>query len=142
MTGRLALKVSLLLSAAFMWSAMSDTPWQAVPVQEDYNSGAYLYRAFCASCHGESGKGDGPVADLSERRPSDLTILSTRAGGVFPRVRVLGILDGTAAVRGHEPPAMPNWTRVLRRTEGDDERVVRKRLDALVSHVETLQGKN
>jgi hypothetical protein len=28
----------------------------------DYASGVYLFRTFCASCHGVSGKGDGPIA--------------------------------------------------------------------------------
>jgi hypothetical protein len=36
---------------------------------------------------------------------------------------------------------MPNWRNVLRTTEGDDERVVRRRLEALVDHVATLQQK-
>ena len=30
------------------------------PARQDYNSGEYLYRTFCASCHGESAKGDVP----------------------------------------------------------------------------------
>lgn len=42
-------------------------PHDAVP------SGRTLYLANCASCHGESGRGDGPrAADLS-RSPTDLT---------------------------------------------------------------------
>jgi mono/diheme cytochrome c family protein len=139
MANRIAIAGGLVLSALVFWSAASATHGQKTPPREDYNSGAYLYRAFCASCHGDSGRGDGPVASLSEPRPADLTVLSERAGGVFPRARVMSALDGTSKLAGHDAPAMPNWSRVLRRTEGDDERVVRRRLEALVSHVESLQ---
>jgi mono/diheme cytochrome c family protein len=37
--------------------------------------GATLYAAHCASCHGEHGGGDGPLADGMEPRPSTLTAL-------------------------------------------------------------------
>ena len=138
MGDRTMLLGGVFLSAALGWAALS-TPPQTTPAREDYNSGAYLYRAFCASCHGERGRGDGPVADLTDPRASDITVLQRNAGGVFPRVRVLGVLDGSVRLKGHDGPAMPNWSRVLRKTEGDDERIVRKRLEAIVAHVESLQ---
>jgi mono/diheme cytochrome c family protein len=34
--------------------------------------GALLYQRYCASCHGESGKGNGPDAPFFESRPRDL----------------------------------------------------------------------
>lgn len=114
-------------------------PLQDRPPREDYNSGAYLYRTFCASCHGETGRGDGPVADIADRRPSDLTVLSRNNGGAFPRREVTAVLENLAPLPGHAAPAMPKWGDVLRRTEGDDELVIRQRIDALVSHVESLQ---
>ena len=78
------------------------------PARQDYNSGEYLYRTFCASCHGESAKGDGPVSDILRRRPPDLTAIATPGGGVF------------------------------RSTEGD-EATARKRIDALVRYLESIQ---
>lgn len=129
-----------LAAAATVPSAESAAPGQARQ-GEDYNSGAYLYKAFCASCHGEHGRGDGPVADLTEPHASNLTLLQSRAGGVYPRAQVRAVLDGTTQLKGHDGPAMPNWSRVLRSTEGGDERVLQKRLDAIVTHVETLQVK-
>jgi mono/diheme cytochrome c family protein len=125
--------------------AVSRTPAfaQSAPQErQDHNSGAHLYREFCASCHGESGKGDGPLSDIARVRPSDLTSLTRHHGGVFPRARVLSYLDGTKPVAAHDRTAMPKWHDVLARLEGGDERAVRRRLDALVSHVESLQGKN
>jgi hypothetical protein len=81
------------------------------------------------------------VADLADRRPSDLTVIARRHGGTYPREEVLAVLENVRPVAGHEAPAMPNWRNVLRTTEGDDERVVRRRLEALVDHVATLQQK-
>jgi mono/diheme cytochrome c family protein len=128
-------------SAALAWPATVPGPGQQRPAREDYSSGAYLYRTFCATCHGETGKGDGPVADIADRRPSDLTVLTRNNGGTYPRDRVISVLENVAPLPGHEPPAMPNWRNVLKTTEGSDERVIRKRLEALADHVGTLQQK-
>lgn len=141
MTKVLAFGAGVLLSAVLAWPARSAQPSQERPPREDYNSGAYLYRAFCASCHGEAGKGDGAVADIADRRPADLTLLSRDNGGTFPRDRVIRVLERVEPLAGHDPPAMPNWSNVLRATEGSDARVVRKRLEALADHVGTLQQK-
>ena len=123
----------LVTVCATVWAAVPQTP-----EREDYNSGAYLYRAFCASCHGETGRGDGPVADLGPR-PSDLTRLSATHGGVFPRADVRAALDGTRPLPGHQTSAMPKWREVLRQTERVDERTLNARIDGLVSHIESLQ---
>ena len=131
----------VLVSATLVWSATAAGPWQQRPPREDYSSGAYLYRAFCATCHGETGKGDGPVADIADRRPADLTILRRNNGGTYPRDRVLRVLENVEPIPGHEPPAMPNWRNVLKTTEGGNERVIRTRLEALADHVGTLQEK-
>jgi mono/diheme cytochrome c family protein len=141
MTKLLVMGAGVLVSAAFTWSAFAADPLQERPPREDYNSGAYLYRAFCATCHGETGKGDGPVADIADRRPSDLTVLTRNYGGTYPHDRVMRVLENAEPIPGHEPPAMPNWQNVLKTTEGGDERVIRKRLQALVEHVGTLQQK-
>jgi mono/diheme cytochrome c family protein len=117
------------------FAALSDA--QNAP-RQDYTSGEFLYRSFCASCHGPTGKGDGPVADLGPR-PSDLTRLTATHGGVFPRALVRTALEGTRRVDGQLSGAMPNWHDVLKKTEGADERTISTRIDALVTHVESLQ---
>lgn len=129
---------SLLLLTLAAIAAWALSPAAQNVTREDYTSGAFMYRTFCASCHGASGKGDGPVADLGPR-PSDLTRLSATHGGVFPRADVRASLDGTRRVPGHDTGAMPNWREVLRKTERADERTINARIEALVSHVESLQ---
>lgn len=113
----------------------------AQPPPQDYNSGEYLYRVFCASCHGARGAGDGTVADLLRVRPANLTAIAASNGGVFPRDRVYTAVDGRQTVNGHGPGQMPIWGDVLKVTEGQDEAVIRKRINALVSYLETIQRK-
>lgn len=74
------------------------------------SAGAELYSTHCASCHGELGLGDGPLADGSKPRPADLTRLPSAAldpsylhyriaegGAFFPYMstmpRLAGVLD-------------------------------------------------
>jgi mono/diheme cytochrome c family protein len=105
----------------------------------DYSSGPYLYRTFCASCHGEAGGGDGPVADLLRVPAPDLRTIRARSGGSFPRARIIAIVDGRTPVPGHGRGEMPVWGDVLRITEGQDERTIAARIAALVTHLESLQ---
>jgi mono/diheme cytochrome c family protein len=72
-------------------------------------SGEELYQRFCASCHGRSGYGDGPVAASFKVMIPDLTRLSQRAGGRFPAKRVLEIIDGRAVLPAHGTRPMPVW---------------------------------
>jgi mono/diheme cytochrome c family protein len=52
------------------------------------------FRLYCSNCHGESGRGDGPKTfGLSGPAP-DLTGLSERNGGEFPKERLRAIIDG------------------------------------------------
>lgn len=79
--------------------------------QSEKDFGKAEYAAKCASCHGLSGKGDGPLSRTGEltRRPSDLTTLSKRNGGVFPAQRVYEIIDGRTEVGAHGLRDMPVW---------------------------------
>ena len=67
---------------------------QERPQKQDYNSGEYLHRTHCASCHGQTGRGDGPAASTFQKPLPDLATLSSRAGGQFPRAEVTRIIDG------------------------------------------------
>jgi mono/diheme cytochrome c family protein len=107
----------------------------------DYDSGEYLFRTHCASCHGQSGRGDGPAATTFQRSLSDLTTLTLRAGGNFPRAEVTRVVNGQQKTTGHAPGDMPEWGRVLRSLEGDD-RTARRQIDAIVRHLESMQQKN
>ena len=65
------------------------------------DQGMGLYRAWCQSCHGESAKGDGPMADLMTIVPPDLTQLAAANDGVFPVFRVVRQIDGRDPMLAH-----------------------------------------
>ena len=57
-------------------------------------SGRALYGDYCAVCHGDGGRGDGPAAAGMTPPPVDLTVLSRAHGGTFPLVAVMSYVDG------------------------------------------------
>jgi len=61
--------------------------------------GRALYQEFCVSCHGESGRGDGPAAPGLDRKVPDLTLISARNGGTYPLADVLSTIDGYSRAR-------------------------------------------
>lgn len=106
-------------------------------------SGSYLFRTYCASCHGSAARGDGPLADSMRRRPPDLTQIATRNKDVFPGDLVFQIIDGRQKVRGHGGPDMPVWGDAFARSaEGGGEDAVRARIRDLVKFLEGIQMKS
>ncbi len=71
--------------------------------------GHVLYEALCASCHGTTGKGDGPVAATLSTRPSNLRLLSARYGSPLPADQIAQFIDGRVDVKAHGPRDMPVW---------------------------------
>lgn len=90
-----------LLSASFAPALAEDEPIEALGKKEFIRS--------CAACHGESAKGDGPVADLLLVRPADLTRIRERHGGEFPASWVYRVIDGRNEIRPHGGSGMPIW---------------------------------
>lgn len=48
----------------------------------------------CASCHGDTGRGDGPLATDLGVPAADLTRIAARRDGVWPLLEVMAIVDG------------------------------------------------
>jgi hypothetical protein len=106
------------------------------------------FNLYCAGCHGETGIGDGPIIDTLEKRPADLTTLAQRNGGVFPRERVLRVIDGREEVKQHGSRDMPVWGEWFKLEAGEglggaegSEKQVRLRIEKMVDYLETLQRK-
>ncbi|MBE0414380.1 cytochrome c [Yoonia sp.] len=75
---------------------------------EEPMDGRTAYLVDCAGCHGPDGRGDGPDArDLAVVSP-DLTRISARNGGTFPRNRVMSTIDGLNRA-AHFSAAMPEF---------------------------------
>ena len=75
--------------------------------------GVSLFRAYCAPCHGDAARGDGPRALELTQTPADLTGIAARNGGLFIDDAVAAYIDGRAFVEAHGPTDMPVWGRIL-----------------------------
>jgi mono/diheme cytochrome c family protein len=105
-------------------------------------SGAQLFQRFCASCHGPSGYGDGPVADSLKVAIPDLTQLAKRSGGRFPDDRVREIIDGRAVLPSHGTRPMPVWGYELEAQVPADQpgrATAQTLIDRLVDHLRSIQ---
>ena len=78
-------------------------------------SGADEYYRLCAVCHGEGGRGDGPMARVLKTPPPNLTLLAKNNGGHFPFLRVLEMIDGRSMIEAHGSRDMPIWGESLTR---------------------------
>src|SRR5690606_5378083 len=76
---------------------------------EEKSYGEVEYLNLCAMCHGESGIGDGPLANDLYKHPADLTRLSARNGGEFPYWLVFATIDGRHAADQRDYRDMPIW---------------------------------
>jgi len=103
-------------------------------------SGQEMFRAYCASCHGVEGAGDGPAAPALKMPPTDLTSLSRKNGGTFPAMRVRNsIKDGAPPEHGSKE--MPVWGPILSSVSGDNSGVVDQRVSNLVKYLQSIQVK-
>jgi mono/diheme cytochrome c family protein len=118
-------------------------PWQS-PSAEAIAQGKADFNKYCAPCHSESGKGNGPeVKVIPGIKPKDLTTIAARNGGVFPYRDVEATIDGRKLVPGHKRLDMPFWGVNFQQPEQEftpaSEAKARKRIDAIVDYVATLQ---
>ena len=120
--------------------------WALTPLER----GRIEYDHQCASCHGTTAKGDGPLRPFLVKAPSDLTTLAQRQGGQLHEQQLREMIDG----RGMQEPGphgsreMPVWGQRFREDAQQTrmgrwkpERQVRQRLDALVAYLQSVQVK-
>jgi mono/diheme cytochrome c family protein len=107
---------------------------------EQNESGDSLYRTYCSSCHGPSGRGDGAVAPFLKVPPANLAQIAKRNNGVFPSERVYQIIDGREVVKTHGASQMPIWGDAFSKsTSGSDAASVAAKIKALVEHLASTQ---
>lgn len=106
-------------------------------------SGAEMYERLCASCHGASGHGDGPVSSLIKIRVPDLTRIAQRDGGEFPAEDIRRTIDGRFDRPAHGPRDMPVWGWQFYDSASSDDAAERARVDSmigrLVEHLRSIQ---
>ncbi len=122
---------------------------------DDIDLGKREYMSNCATCHGLTGRGDGPylqfMMDGEYVVPTlpDLTVLARNNGGVFPSDRVREVIDGRLELKAHGPRDMPIWgidygkeaAEYYRQVfqVSDAETFVRARIGALVAYIRSIQ---
>lgn len=105
-------------------------------------TGEQLFQRFCASCHGLSASGNGPVAPYLTVPVPDLTLLAKRANGSFPAASVREIIDGRAVLPAHGTRPMPVWGYELEAQIPPDQpgrEVAQGLIDRLVEYLDSIQ---
>jgi mono/diheme cytochrome c family protein len=128
----------LAVGAVAAWRAFA---FEAVSLA-DY-SGEEIFQRYCATCHGESGHGDGPVAGSLSPAPPDLTIITRKYGG-FPAMLIRDTIDGRGArIDAHGTRTMPVWGYEFWIEEGGDvvaQREMKEVIAKLVDYIRSIQG--
>jgi len=99
------LRATIILSTLSLVGCLPDAPVETDKVDVSDQSGAEIFAANCASCHGADAKGGAlPGAP-------DLTTLAARHSGTFPTRYVMSTIDGYAKADTHGP--MPEFGAIL-----------------------------
>ena len=111
-------------------SAPGDPMLDAIRAEERYgdlsyieSQGKYLFLRYCATCHGDDGRGDGQNASTLNPPPPDMTAAKTSRDA--PLLRKV-ITEGSAAVG--RSSLSPPWGR----------RLTRQEIDYLVAYCQSL----
>ncbi|MCC5963434.1 MAG: cytochrome c [Rhodobacteraceae bacterium] len=126
------MKNTLLMSCAAILSLGACSTGPSTQVGQD------LYEQHCASCHGADARGGAQIPDLRT--------IASRAGGIYPQMRVLDKLDGYArGQRAYDGVEMPDFGMLLigplDRVETDDgvSRPLPETILALEAYLRSIQ---
>jgi mono/diheme cytochrome c family protein len=101
--------------------------------------GADTFKAYCAVCHGEQAKGNGPAATALKKVPADLTTIAKRNSGKFSASDVEGVIMGTQVLTAHGSRDMPIWGPIFRSIATDDS-FMKLRVSNLVGYLKSIQA--
>lgn len=138
-------RFAVLLAIATLWlvgiASSQKKSVEKVPVRHtSAASGSQMYLAYCASCHGREGKGDGPAASALKMPPTNLTLLAKHNNGTFPRNQVYEAISGQHNITAHGSKEMPVWGNLFRSFD-PHEGMTMLRLNNLTDFVASLQQK-
>ena len=111
----------------------------AVPIQSV--DGKDNFDAYCAVCHGTTGKGDGPAAPAMKVPVADLTAIAKKNNGKFNAVKTAEMIKGAEReMASHGSKDMPIWGSVFRSFSSDPNNAI-LRVNNLVNYLESIQVK-
>ena len=142
MVKRLAVIAMIALFPAGMSCANQTTPKVTIPITKTTpTSGKQMYTNYCTPCHGQDGKGQGPVASSLKSQPSDLTILARTNNGKFPGSHVTAVLEFGSKIPAHGSAAMPVWGPILGKMDVTVPQDKQLRISNLSFYLRTIQVK-
>jgi mono/diheme cytochrome c family protein len=100
-----------------------------------------MFKSYCAVCHGEDAKGNGPAASGMKVPPTDLTTLAQKNGGKYPYLHVSSVVRGEADLPAHGNKDMPVWGPLFFRLSQGHEAEVQQRIANLNEYIESVQAK-
>ncbi len=130
---------ALLFSVGITGAQETKTKVRLNPTAAD--SGDEMYKEYCADCHGQTGKGDGPAAAALKTPPPDLTLLAKKNGGKFPAHHVRSVIDMGVVEAAHGTKDMPIWGPLFKAISQRDSRVVNLRISNLTDYIKAMQTK-
>jgi mono/diheme cytochrome c family protein len=140
------IRIVLMLTTGVLFVAAMEAAQQATvkhaPIkQTSPASGEEMFRTYCASCHGNDAKGDGPAAPALKMRPADLTVLAKNNGGQFPAERVQRTIRFGVETPAHGSKEMPIWGPALESLNPSNRTVVQQRVSNLAEYIKSIQIK-
>ena len=107
------------------------------------DAGKEMYVSYCASCHGEDGKGTGLAAPALSRPVPNLSLLSAYNAGRYPRYRVFTALSkfGESHQAGTKWE-MPDWHKAFVSLNPSCPMLADLRARNINDYVESLQIPN
>lgn len=153
MSRRFIVFAAAILIAAHVAFLSSESSGQDTPTSEETRaqvkkvpapytrapSGKDMYLAYCASCHGTDGKGNGPAASAMRTAPTDLTQLAASNGGRFPENHVSEMIKGDYETPSHGSKDMPVWGSVFASMGTTSDGSMQLRIRNLTKYIASLQ---
>src|SRR5512147_251880 len=134
----------LILLIAVCAIAQTTTKPQVQVVPAPYtpaDSGKAMFDAYCASCHGVDGKGQGPAAAAMKSAVPDLSMLAKSHDGTYPAFSVAETLRITRPLSAHGSVDMPVWGPVFSHLSQQSNGVIQQRIHNINMYIESLQVK-
>ena len=107
---------------------------------DDVAQGRRIYLHYCASCHGQTGEGNGPLAPSLTTPPANLRRLSEKYGYPLPEDQLARFIDGREAVKAHGPRDMPVWGKRFYPGADGSEQEIKDAISKLVKYLQSIQS--
>lgn len=137
----LVTSATLLALAATVFCQEPAKQLKKVPIAyTNPGSGSEMFLSYCATCHGNDGKGGGPAASALKKAPANLTLLTQKNHGKIPVLMVRNMIQGDTATAAHGSRDMPMWGDIFR-SVSTGQSVVDIRIRALTDYIEKFQAR-